>query len=159
MWLHYVWYRIKIRYQINTVPTPTVAWTTAWRIQRGGGGTITTSTKSKYRATDTHAHTAPLAGAVGLAAQGPAPASLASGEGRMVSRASSIGRALGACWWASCSSRSPEWFASSAGAQRDAADGGRDGGGAVGRGALGRGALGRGAQGVKGQEHGGWGGR
>ena len=29
MWLHYVWYQIKIRSQINTVPTPTVAWTRA----------------------------------------------------------------------------------------------------------------------------------
>ena len=29
MWLHYVWYRIKIRSQINMVPTPTVAWTRA----------------------------------------------------------------------------------------------------------------------------------
>ena len=37
MWLHYVWYRIKIRYQINTVPTPTAAWTRAWLGQRGGG--------------------------------------------------------------------------------------------------------------------------
>ena len=27
--LHYVWYRIKIRSEINTVPTPTVAWTRA----------------------------------------------------------------------------------------------------------------------------------
>ena len=38
MWLHYIWYRIKIRYQINTVPTPTVAWTRAWLLQEGGGG-------------------------------------------------------------------------------------------------------------------------
>ena len=37
MWLHYIWYRIKIRYQINTVPTPTVGWTRAWLLQRGGG--------------------------------------------------------------------------------------------------------------------------
>ena len=37
MWLHYIWYQIKIRSQINTVPTPTVAWTRAWLIQRGGG--------------------------------------------------------------------------------------------------------------------------
>ena len=37
MWLHYVWYRIKIRSQINTVPTPTVAWTRAQLIQGGGG--------------------------------------------------------------------------------------------------------------------------
>ena len=37
MWLHYMWYRIKIRYQINTVPTPTVAWTRAWLLQGGGG--------------------------------------------------------------------------------------------------------------------------
>ena len=29
MWLHYVWYPIEIRSQINTVPTPTVAWTGA----------------------------------------------------------------------------------------------------------------------------------
>ena len=28
-------YRIKIRYQINTVPTPTVAWTRAWLLQGG----------------------------------------------------------------------------------------------------------------------------
>ena len=38
MWLHYIWYRIKIRYQIKTVPTPTVAWTRARLLQRGGGG-------------------------------------------------------------------------------------------------------------------------
>ena len=38
MWVHYNWYRIKIRYQINTVPTPTVAWTRAWLFQEGGGG-------------------------------------------------------------------------------------------------------------------------
>ena len=36
MWLHYIWYRIEIRYQINTVPTPTVAWTRAWLLQGGG---------------------------------------------------------------------------------------------------------------------------
>ena len=24
MWLRYIWYRIKIRWKINTVPTPTV---------------------------------------------------------------------------------------------------------------------------------------
>ena len=29
MWLHPVWYRIKIRWQINAVPTPAVAWTSA----------------------------------------------------------------------------------------------------------------------------------
>ena len=28
----------QIRYQINTVPTPTVAWTRAWLLQEGGGG-------------------------------------------------------------------------------------------------------------------------
>ena len=39
MWVHYVWYRIKIRSQINTVPTPTVAWTRAQLIQMGGGRT------------------------------------------------------------------------------------------------------------------------
>ena len=39
MWLHYIWYRIKIRYQINTVPTPTVAWTRAWLYYKGEGGT------------------------------------------------------------------------------------------------------------------------
>ena len=33
MRLHYIWYRIKIRSQINTVPTPTVAWTRAWLLQ------------------------------------------------------------------------------------------------------------------------------
>ena len=38
MWLHYNWYRIKIRSQINVVPTPTVAWTRGWLLQRGGGG-------------------------------------------------------------------------------------------------------------------------
>jgi len=37
MWLHYIWYQIKIRYQINTVPTPTVAWTRVWLLQGGRG--------------------------------------------------------------------------------------------------------------------------
>ena len=36
-------YRIKIRYQINTVPTPAVAWTRAWLTQRVGGGYIAQS--------------------------------------------------------------------------------------------------------------------
>ena len=40
MWLHYIWYRIKIRSQSNTVPTPTVAWTRVWLLQRGGGTSL-----------------------------------------------------------------------------------------------------------------------
>ena len=32
------WVPKQIRYQINMVPTPTVAWTSAWLIQGGGGG-------------------------------------------------------------------------------------------------------------------------
>ena len=39
MWLHYVWYQMKIRSHINTVPTTTVGWTRAQLIQEGGGGT------------------------------------------------------------------------------------------------------------------------
>ena len=36
MWLSYIWYQIKIRFQI-TVPAPIVAWTRAWLLQGGGG--------------------------------------------------------------------------------------------------------------------------
>ena len=34
---HYIWYQNIIRYKIDTVPTPTVAWTRAWLLQGGWG--------------------------------------------------------------------------------------------------------------------------
>ena len=53
MWLHYIWYRNKIRYEINTVPTPTVAWTRAWLLQGGGGTTLSNQQTHRRSSTDT----------------------------------------------------------------------------------------------------------
>ena len=40
MWLHYIWYRIKIGCQINTVPTHTCSLDKGVAITRGGGGVL-----------------------------------------------------------------------------------------------------------------------